>query len=248
MTLPNESRPSRFLISEHTFVVLYNPREYIFNVHVTPINDQPVTENAQIYFPAIPYNITTTPSSGKLVKDLLTEAGASDVDKDMLGIAIVQALNTTIGSWYYKSPSGSWTQIIIDNREYSDGLHGDIPAMVLNSSYSLKFKMHNNGILWSNLDASTKSKIVFLSWDGSDGHTIGWRNITRPSDGISPYSRKGVTAIVRRKGCDGREGSKGRTDRCGRCGGDGSSCVGCDGGLNSKAVIGKLFFFLGYFI
>ena len=248
MTLPNELRPSRFLTSEHSLTVLYNPHTYTFSVHVTPINDQPVTGTPRFNFPAIAYDITTTPISGKLVKDFLTEAKATDIDGDELGIAIVQALNTSIGSWYYKSPWGIWTQIIIDNPSYSDSLRGNISVMVLNSSYYLKFQMHNNDTLWSNVEASAKAKIVCLSWDGSDDRTIGWRNIKRPSEAISAYSKRSVTAIVQRKGCDGRAGSKGRIDRCGICGGDDTSCMGCDGVLNSGAVIGKLLAVIHLFV
>lgn len=248
VTLPNQLRPLRFLSTERSITVLNNPPLYTFNIHVTPINDQPTTGIPRFYFPAIPYDLTTTPISGKRVEELLTEAKATDVDGDKLGIAIVQALNTSIGSWYYKPPSGVWTQIIVDNPNYSDSLTGDISAMVLNSSYYLKFQMHNNDTLWSNGDAATKAKIVFLSWDGSDDRTIDWRAVTRPSDAISAYSKRSVTAIVRRRGCDDREGSKGIIDRCGICGGDDRSCVGCDGFMNSGAVIGKLLSFARLFV
>ncbi len=205
---------------------------------MTPTNDQPEIETPRIFLPDIAYNLTTTPTSGKLVSDLLSEALASDIDKNVLGIAIVQALSTSFGSWQYKSSSGVWTELIVDNAGYSDGFSGSISAMILNSSYSLKFQPLNNSVLWSNLDASQKVKLVFLPWDGSDSATIGRRNISRPSEDTSAYGKKSVTVIARRLGCDGRAGSKGKKDRCGVCGGNGESCKGCDDVLNSGAVVG----------
>jgi hypothetical protein len=211
---------------------------YTFKVRVTPRNDQPKVETPRIFLPAIAYNLTTSPNSGKTVKYLLTEAVATDIDDDKLGIAIVEALNTNIGSWQYKSPSGIWTQVIV-NQEYTDARGGMISAFVLNSSYTLKFQMHNESILWNNLEASQNAKIVFLPWDGSDGATIGWRNVSRPSEDTSAYGKKSVTVIAQRRGCDGRAGSKGRVDLCGVCGGNGKSCEGCDKVLNSGAIYGK---------
>ena len=241
MSLPQEKPRSglpRSLEVKGKLAILNNPHIFTFKVRVNPRNDQPTIKSPQIFLPAIAYNVTTNPIKGKLIKDLLTDAMASDIDKDKLGIAIVQALNTSIGSWYYKSPSGLWTQIIVDNADYSDSLKGNVSAMVLNSSYTLKFQMRNDDILWNNLEATKKAKIVFLPWDRTDNRSIGWRNIRRPSDEVSAYGKQSVTAVVRRKGCDGREGSKGRNDQCNICGGDGSKCIGCDGVLNSGAIYG----------
>ena len=243
MTLPQEKPRSglpRSLDVKGSLVFLNNPIVYTFNVSVTPTNDQPEVETPRIFLPAIAYNVTNLPNAGKLVKDLLIQARASDIDEDKLGIAIVQALNTSIGSWYYKSPSGVWTQVIVDNAEYSDGLRGNVSAMILNSSYLLKFQMHDDDIFWNNVEASQQAKIVFLPWDGSDNATIGLRSVVpRPSKDTAAYGRTSVTAIVQRFGCDGRPGSKGKNDRCGVCGGDGQSCLGCDQVLNSGAVLGK---------
>ena len=242
VTLRNKERPQglpRFLDAHGSLVILNNPTVYTFKVRVTPRNDQPEIKTPRIILPAIAYNLTTTPNSGKLVKYLLSEAMATDIDEDKLGIAIVEALSTSIGSWQYKAPSGAWTEVIVDNQAYSDGRSGNIPAFVLNSSYSLRFQMHNESILWSNLEASQKARIVFLPSDGSDGTTFGRRNISRPSEATSAYGKKSVTVIAQRLGCDGRAGSKGRIDLCGVCGGNGKSCEGCDGVLNSGAIYGK---------
>lgn len=222
---------------------------FTFDVHVTPVNDQPIVTDFRIFLPPIAYNLSTNPNVGSLVKDLTTKPSSSqgqasplttDVDKDVLGIAVVQAPNSSLGSWYYQAPgSQTWLQIIVDNEDYTDSLNGQVEVFILNSDHKIRFQVHKEDILWTNVEALGLAKIVFLVWDGSDRRAVGRYNITRPSYASSAYSKRSAMAIVQRIGCDGRTGSEGKRDRCGICGGDGMSCLGCDGVLNSGATIGK---------
>ena len=225
-------------------VVLNNPSVFTFGVHVTRANDQPVINAARIYLPAIAYNLTTSPNVGFLVEDLTTKPSegplVTDIDGDISGIAVVHAPNSSVGLWQYQVPNtSSWLDLILVNEEYSEADVGLLEVVLLSPQVKLRFRMHRDDILWSNLEALDSAKIVFLAWDLSDRYAPGLHNITRPSNRTSAYSERAVAAVERRIGCDGRTGSEGKTDRCGVCGGDGKSCLGCDGVLNSGAVFGK---------
>ncbi|XP_028409898.1 uncharacterized protein LOC114532567 [Dendronephthya gigantea] len=209
------------------------------NITVAPANHQPTVDKPRIRIHNIPYNVTTSPNKGKRVEEMLSAAGASDLDKNKLGIAIVQAKNSSIGSWHYKLPGGTWIQIIIDNPEYADNYKGNVKVFALNSSCYLKFQMHRDDILWRNAEAKISASIVFLPWDGTDDSTNGWRNITRPSVRTSAYGKRSVIAEARRFGCDGNLGSRGQNDVCGVCGGNGLSCFGCDNVKYSGAIFDK---------
>lgn len=213
-----------------------------------PTNDQPDIEIRRVFLPNIAYNVSANPNSGELVENLLQKAKAFDVDKDHLGIAIVQAMNSSLGSWYYISPSGEKTQVIVDNRDYTDTKTDNITVVILNSTYVLLFVMHDDSALWNNLEAAEKAKIIFLPFDGTDNAPIGQHRISRPSEATSAYGKKSVMAIARRLGCDGRAGSKGKYDRCGDCGGDGLRCVGCDNVVFSGAVIGTSVFLVDFLV
>lgn len=222
-----------------SLVILNNPRIYTFNVDVHATNEPPTIENPLVELPPISFNLSSTSNTGIMIKDLLHDARASDIDNVFLGIAIVKALNTSVGLWEYRSPFGVWTPVIVNNTDYSDHKEKTFPVMLLNSSYWLKFQIHSNDILWSKSEARTLARIIFLPWDGSDNSKIGKGFVTRPSNKISAYGRQSVSVTAVRKGCDNIVGSKSRYDRCGVCGGNGMSCVACDGVVFSNATIGK---------
>ena len=105
--------------------------------------------------------------------------------------------------------------------------------------YRIRFVTSNSTHLWSNKEGEEKTTIYVVAWDQSDNKTTGIHQFSFPVSQNASISSRIASTYTGRLGCDGKQGSRGRVDVCGKCGGDGKSCRGCDGGLNSGAVLGR---------
>ena len=98
-------------------------------------------------------------------------------------------------------------------------------------------------MFWNRLDANKHASFKFVAWDiNAYDVGCGFHNIN-----ASKAARKNYFSVYRsaarvsqlRIGCDHKEGTVAVVDACGKCGGDNSSCLGCDGVLNSGATLSK---------
>ncbi|XP_032231194.2 uncharacterized protein LOC5506859 isoform X1 [Nematostella vectensis] len=217
-----------------------------FRVTVNPVNDAPILTSYRAYLPPIGYNLTTTPNNGFTVNEVTTRIPIpygtelpafaarpdpliTDVDGYTAGIGIAYAPNTSLGRYEYRlSNSDPWTPVPIDNTLENGKLNGTARVLLLKPEASVRFQMHSDDFLWSNVEASEKAQVLFVAWDQTDNKTSGVHNFTFPPSESSSISKKFVMAFATRNGCDGKPGSRGRVDACGRCGGDGVWCRGCD--------------------
>ena len=80
-------------------------------------------------------------------------------------------------------------------------------------------------------------------WDRADGRSNGFHLLgDLTNDPVKSLSRRTLTLLIHREGCDGKTDFLGRNDRCGVCRGK-DNCVGCDGVPNSGARISNYIYY-----
>ena len=133
--------------------------------------------------------------------------------------------------------------VVQNNTTPYGAANSNLHLLLLKPNDCIRFNLSNCKAFWTRKDALEKVNFFSFAWDMSDNQTSGLVRLSIPSDGSFPtaYSKKVLTVIQLRKGCNGKPGSVALIDRCGVCGGDNSSCRGCDGGFRSGARIGKDF-------
>ena len=153
-----------------------------------------------------------------------------------LGVAIVGGSISVYGQWEYYC-NGSWTVVNITNPSPL-GKSSTIQLILLRPIDRIRFTQ-NGDKFWNRITASEVVNFKFLAWDQSDSLSCGFHVLNASKTLPSSLSRTPSTCIQLRKGCDGRAGTVAVLDSCGVCGGDNSTCLGCDGVLNSGAILGK---------
>ena len=160
----------------------------------------------------------------------------------VLGLAIVSSIQTIYGYWEYKcSGSSKWVKLDISYRPpLKDATR--LNMVLLTPDDHLRYKLTSNKF-WTVMDAQNK-KIGFqaVAWDQTNNVTCGnftFDNSSSAWPKAFSSREQPVTALQLRIGCDGRAGTVGDFDACGVCQGDNSTCLGCDGHVNSGAFKGK---------
>ena len=142
------------------------------------------------------------------------------------------------GKWEY-SCNGTFFEINVTNRSPFDESE-ILDTILLKPSDKIRFTLIGNQY-WNSLTADNLVKFEFMAWDQSDNESCG-KHLFVNTTNDRPSSLSASTGFITqlRKGCDGLPGTVAEEDGCGVCGGDNSTCLGCDGVLNSGAVFGKV--------
>lgn len=150
----------------------------------------------------------------------------------------MQGKASVYGKWEY-SCNGTFLEINITNRLPIDESE-ILNTILLKPSDKIRFTLIGNQY-WDSLTADNLVKFEFMAWDQSDNENCGSHLFVKTSN-ERPSSLSASTGFISqlRKGCDGLPGTVAELDGCGVCGGDNSTCLGCDGVLNSGAVFGKV--------
>ena len=155
-----------------------------------------------------------------------------------LGIAIVNGKASVYGKWEF-SCNGTFFEVNVTNRLNFDESK-ILDTILLKPTDKIRFTLTGNRY-WDSLTADNLVKFEFMAWDQSDSESCG-KHLFVKKTVERPSSLSASTGFITqlRKGCDGLPGTVAELDGCGVCGGDNSTCLGCDGVLNSGAVFGKV--------
>ena len=129
------------------------------------MNDRPELTGFVAFFPPIAYNTTTSPNNGFLVSDVVSKPAvpygqkipsyarleplAKDVESASLGIAVLLAKNTSIGSWYYKmNNASSWLKMVVDNTMTNGKPSGNTSVFLLSGDARLVAVFFNKRLVF----------------------------------------------------------------------------------------------------
>ena len=154
------------------------------------------------------------------------------------GLAIVFGQSSAYGKWEY-SCNGTFLEVFVNNT-LPFGDNGTLNTILLKPTDRIRFNLTGNQY-WNLLKGSDLVKFEFMAWDQSDNQSCGYETFNTTVAMPSSLSKKSGVVTQLRKGCDGIAGTVAAVDECGVCGGDNTTCLGCDGVLNSGAVIGMVF-------
>ena len=124
------------------YLYVLSGKAVTFIGQVLAVNDLPIANSFRAYFPPIAFNLTVNPNLGFLVSDVLNKPAvpfgiripkysqpsplATDVEGDVMGIAVAQAPNSSIGLWYYKLGGASnWSELVVENNFTGGRLSGN---------------------------------------------------------------------------------------------------------------------------
>jgi hypothetical protein len=134
------------------------------------------TQNAvSVSLPAIAENV---PSKAMNVVTLLKDAGATDADKNALGLALIG--DSGPGTWQYELPGGVWQNVPASLSEAS--------ALLLSNTALLRFN--------PTVNQSGSATLMWDAWDGTAG-TAGTNGIAiAGTGGTTAFSRTSASATL----------------------------------------------------
>jgi hypothetical protein len=101
-----------------------------------------------------------------------------DVDRDTLGIGIVQAGSSEIGQWQYSDDGNVWQNILIATNISRKGtIDGDeAEILFLTPGQKIRFQPSQSDNVWGKRDAF-KTILRFVLWDQTDGLPSGLHRV-----------------------------------------------------------------------
>jgi hypothetical protein len=141
-------------------------------ITVTPVNDAPTLNEAQVVFPAINNNIGVPLGAVGTLVSSLARLGDNVIDPDInavTGIAVINADNSN-GIWFYSSDNGSnWIPL---------GLVSETNARLLAANPSTRLYFLPN----AGFNGTVDNVLTFRAWDQTIGTNGGSADTTPPSD------------------------------------------------------------------
>ena len=130
------------------YIINFAGKTHTFYGKVLPVNDKPTVTSVRALFPPIAYNTSTSPNQGFLVSEVTSKPAvpfdtksprfakpeplAKDVEGNNLGIGVVMARNSSLGSWYYRADgSETWLPLEVKNNLSNGRPSGNTSVFIL---------------------------------------------------------------------------------------------------------------------